>query len=51
MKYNVIVVIIVAQPLSCVQLFAIPWTVAHQSPLSSTTSWSLLKFLSIESAK
>ena len=23
-----------AQPLSCVQLFAIPWTIAHQAPLS-----------------
>ena len=23
-----------AQPLSCVQLFATPWTVAHQAPLS-----------------
>ena len=26
-----------------------PWTVAHQAPLSSTISWSLLKFMSIES--
>ena len=34
---------------SPVQLFATPWTAAHQSPLSSTISWSLLIFMSIES--
>ena len=33
---------------SCVQLFAMTWTVACQAPLSSTISWSLLKFMSIE---
>ena len=33
--------------LSHVQLFAIPWTVAHQASLSITNSWSLLKLLSI----
>ena len=33
----------------CVQLFAIPWTAAHQSSLSFTISWSLLKLMSIES--
>ena len=37
------------QLLSHVQLFATPWTVACQPPLSSTISWSLLKFLSIDS--
>ena len=26
-----------------------PWTAAHQDPLSSTISWSLLKFMSTES--
>ena len=26
-----------------------PWTAAHQASLSSTVSWSLLKFMSIES--
>ena len=26
-----------------------PWTAAHQAALSSTTSWNLLKFMSIES--
>ena len=29
--------------LSCVWLFATPWTAAHQDSLSSTISWSLLK--------
>ena len=37
-----------AQSLSCVQLFAIPWTVAHQTPLSMEFSrqeyWSGLPF-------
>ena len=40
---------IIVQWLSCVQLFATPWTAAHQAPLSSTISWSLLKLMSIES--
>ena len=31
------------------QLFATPWTVAHQDSLSFTISWSLLKLMSIES--
>ena len=34
--------------LSWVQLFAIPWPAAYQASLSSTISWSLLKFMSIE---
>ena len=41
--------LIVLQSLSCVQQFATPWTAACQTPLSSTSSWSLLKFMSIES--
>ena len=32
----------------CVRLFETPWTTAHQAPLSSTISQSLLKFISIE---
>ena len=36
------------QSLSCVQLFAIPWTTARQASLSITNSWSLLKLMSIE---
>ena len=35
--------------LSCVRLFATPWTAAHQAFLSLTNSWSLLKLMSIES--
>ena len=31
-----------------VQLFATPWTAAHQAPLSFTISQSLLKLMSIE---
>ena len=37
------------QLLSCVQLFAAPWTAARQASLSITNSLSLLKFMSIES--
>ena len=37
------------QSLSRVQLFATPWTEAHQASLSITNSWSLPKLLSIES--
>ena len=37
------------QSLSHVQLFATPWTAARQTSLSITNSWSLLKFMSIES--
>ena len=36
------------QSVAHVQLFAIPWTVACQVPLSSTFSQSLLRFMSIE---
>ena len=38
----------VVELLSCVQLFATPWTAARQAPLSSTTSRSLLKLMSVE---
>ena len=37
------------QSLTCVWLFAIPWTVARQASLSITNSWSLFKLMSIES--
>ena len=33
----------------CVQLFATPWTAAHQASLSTTNSQRLLKVMSIES--
>ena len=32
-----------------VRLFATPWTATFQAPLSFTISWSLLRFMSIES--
>jgi len=38
-----------AQSLSCVQLFATPWTAANQDSMSITNSQSLLKLMSIES--
>src|SRR5574337_824720 len=37
------------QSLSHGQLFAAPWTAAHQASLSITNSWNLLKLMSIES--
>ena len=36
------------QSLSCVQLFATPWTAAHQTSLSITNTQSLPKLMSIE---
>ena len=36
------------QSLSCVRLFATPWTAACQASLSITNSWGLLKLMSIE---
>ena len=39
------------QSLSCVQLFATPWTAAHQASLSIINSQSLLKLMSIESVE
>ena len=36
------------QLLSCVRLFATPWTAAHQASLSITNSWSSPKPMSIE---
>ena len=45
------IVVVVAQPLSHVRLFATPSTTAHQASLSFTISWSLLKLMSIELVK
>ena len=39
---------VVVQSLSCVWLFATPWTAACQASLSITISWNLLKLMSIE---
>ena len=41
--------LIVIQSLSCVRLFATPWTAAYQASLSITNSRNLLKLMSIES--
>ena len=35
--------------ISCVRLFATPWTAARQASLSFPVSWSLVKLMSIES--
>ena len=42
-------VFFVAQLLSCVRLFATPWTAAHQASLSFTVSQSFLKLMLTES--
>ena len=39
----------VVHSLSCVWLFETPWTIAHQAPLSSTVSQSLLNLMTVES--
>ena len=39
----------VVQSLSHVRLFVTPWTAGGQASLSFTISWSLLRFMSIES--
>ena len=38
----------VVQSLSCVRIFATPWTAAHQASLSFPISQSLLEFMSVE---
>ena len=45
----VIVCVSPVQLLSRIQLPAIPWTAARQASLSITSSWSLLKLMSVES--
>ena len=42
-------VVVVVQSLSCVWPFVMPQTAAHQASPSFTTSWGLLKLMSIES--
>ena len=43
------IIVVVVQSLSCVWLFATPWTAACQASLSFTISRSLLKLMSIKS--
>ena len=40
--------VVIVHLLSCAGLFVTPWTATHQVPLYSTTSWSLLNYMSIE---
>ena len=40
--------VVLFNPLSCVRLFATPWTAVHQASLSFPISQSLLKLMSIE---
>ena len=42
-----VILVLVVQSLSHVQLFATQWTAAHQASLSFIVSWSLLKLMSI----
>ena len=42
------IVFVVVQSLSCILLFVIPWTAAHQASLSITNSHSLLRLMAIE---
>ena len=44
-----VIVVAAVQSLSHVHFFESPWTAAHQASLSFTVSWSLLRFMSIES--
>ena len=48
LPWSLVVNVVIVQLISHVRLFGISWTTACQAPLSSTVSWSLLKFMSIE---
>ena len=45
---SAVIFVVVVELLSCVWLFATPWTAARRAPLSCTLSQSLLKCMSIE---
>ena len=49
MKQQIVLGLVLVQSLSCAWIFATPWKAACQTSLSFTISWSLLKFMSIES--
>ena len=49
MLYIISFVVFIVQSLRCVQLFAIPWPIECQAPLSSSTSQGLLTFMPTES--
>ena len=44
-----IIVVVIVQSLSHVQLFVTPYTFAYQASMSFTISWKLLKLMSTES--
>ena len=46
-RYIFMFVCIVVLLLTCIWFFVIPWTEAHQAPLSSTICQNLLKFMSL----
>ena len=46
-QVKVLLSLVIVHSPSRVQLFATPWTAAHQFSLSPTISWSLPKFMSI----
>jgi len=45
---QILVVVVIVQSLSHVQLFATPWTAACQASLSFSISWSLLRLMCLE---
>ena len=45
---QILVVVVIVQSLSHVQLFATPWTAACQASLSFIISWSLLRLMCLE---
>ena len=47
-RTDVLHFVVIVQSLSCVRLFAIPWTVARQVSLSFTIFWSSRKLMSTE---
>ena len=48
-KINILCSVSSVELLSHVQLFVTPWTAARQASLSITNSWSMVKFMSIQS--
>ena len=46
--FHLVIAVAIVWSFSPAQLFATPWTAAHQAFLSIINSWSLLKLMSIE---
>ena len=47
-RFRLLLLFVVVQSLSHVQLFSTPWTAAHQASLPFFSSWSLFRFMSVE---